>query len=890
MAGGIIKGLTVKIGGDTTELGKALRDVEFKSRSLSSELRDIEKLLKMDPGNVDLLAQKQEVLKEAVEETSKKLETLREAEKQVQKQFEKGDVSREQVIALKREIDRTEAALKKYRKDAEKAAEEIERLGDASEKAEDEVKDTGTEAKKAAGKVDDFGDAAKGADKASGGLGSTLANVAKTGLAAIAAACAAAVAGLVAAAESTREYRTEMGKLNAAFTSSGHNVETASAAYSKLFGVIGETDQSVEAAQQIALLADSEKEVAAWAEMAAGVVGKFGDALQPETFFESANETLKLGEATGAYTQMLEGCGMNVEKFNEGLAACKTEQERQAYMLSVTEKCLGSAGEAYRENNAELIRSNEATDKWMQSLAGIGGAIEPIITDVKMLGASLLAEAVPAVQQFADAFRGILNGEEGASANLGAALSNMVNGLLSKITELLPTVAQVGLSLITSLATAIMQQLPTLLTTGGQIIGQIVVGITSAIPTLLQKAADLLTGFVNSVSTYLPIVVQKGSEILMNLVDGVASSMPNLLNQALDAIQQFGETLTAQAPVLIQKGFEMLSRLIEGIVNCIPTLIAKVPTIISTFANIINDNFPTILAKGAQLLWQLIKGILSAIPELIKNIPKIITAIVDVWEAFNWLNLGKKAIKLLGDGIKSLWGWIKSAGKGVVDACAGAVQALPGKLLSLGKQAISGLGNAIKNGWNFVKSGAKTIIDGVVNYFKELPGKMLSIGGDLIKGLWNGISDMTGWIIGKLESFGESVLGGIKAFFGIASPSKQFAAIGRDLDRGLAKGIEDNAGIATDAAEEMASSVLGASQFNGQALERSLQQQNAARAASTVSSIFPEDMGGKLDAILTAIKAGQVLMIDGKTLVGSTASALDNALGQRRALVARGAI
>ena len=103
-----IKGLTIEIGGDTTKLGQALQNVEDKSQSLSGELRDINRLLKFDPGNADLLAQKQKVLAEAVENTGKKLETLREAERQVQAQFEKGDATAEQVSAARYRRRRSE--------------------------------------------------------------------------------------------------------------------------------------------------------------------------------------------------------------------------------------------------------------------------------------------------------------------------------------------------------------------------------------------------------------------------------------------------------------------------------------------------------------------------------------------------------------------------------------------------------------------------------------------------------------------------------------------------------------------------------------------------------------------------------------------------------------
>lgn len=888
MASSTIRGLTVQIDGDTSKLGKALKDVEARSRKLGTELKDINGLLKFDPGNTTLLAQKQEVLGKAIEECAAKLDTLRKAEKQVQAQFERGEVSEEQYRALQREIEKTENVMRGYQKQLKGTTDALEKMGDGANEAEEGTRETGKEAKVAAKKVDDFSDAARDADKAGGNLGSTLMSVTKKGFTAVAATIGACITGLTAAAESTRDYRMEMGKLDAAYSASGLSSEAAANAYKKVVGVIGEYDQSVEAAQQIALLADSEKDVANWADLAAGVYGKFGDALQPETFYEAANETLKLGESTGAYTQMLEGCGMSVEDFNAGLGKCKTEQEKQAYMLSVTQKALGAAGEAYKKNNAEVIRANEANDKWMQSLSGVGGAIEPIITDIKMMGAAFVSDLIPGVQKFSEAFRGVLNGEKGSGAKLSEAFGGIMTGLLNKITSSLPTLVQTGASLVTSLVTSIVQQIPTLLTTGGQIVLQLLQGIAAQAPSIMQKAADMLTSFVNGVTTYLPIVLQKGSEVLMNLVSGISSKLPDLVNQALNAIQQFATTLAQNAPTLIQKGFEMLSKLIQGIVNCIPSLIAKVPTIISTFANIINDNFPTILAKGAQLLLQLIKGILSAIPTLIRNIPKIITAIVDVWEAFNWMQLGKKAIQLLGNGIKALWGFIKSAGSGVVKACTGAIQALPGKLLSLGKSAVSGLGNAIRNGWSLVKSGATTIFNGIVNYFKNLPSKMLSVGKDLIKGLWNGISDMAGWIFDKIQGFCGSVVDKVKGLFGIASPSKEFAAIGRDLDRGLVKGMLDNMAMPIKAAQRVASGVLG-EMSSGFQLDQGIQQRGA-QMANVQHSTVTEGMAGKLDKILSAIERGQVLMIDGKQFVGHTAGMYDNTLGQRRVLVARGAL
>ena len=111
-----IKGITVQIGGDTTGLSKALKGVNGEIRNTQSQLKDVERLLKLDPTNTKLLEQKQRLLADAVSETKTKLDSLKQAEKQVQQQFAEGKVSQEQYDGLQREIAATEEALKRLEK------------------------------------------------------------------------------------------------------------------------------------------------------------------------------------------------------------------------------------------------------------------------------------------------------------------------------------------------------------------------------------------------------------------------------------------------------------------------------------------------------------------------------------------------------------------------------------------------------------------------------------------------------------------------------------------------------------------------------------------------------------------------------------------------------
>lgn len=116
-----IKGITIEIGGDTTGLNKALSGVNKEIRNTQSQLKDVERLLKLDPTNTELLSQRQKLLAEAVGETKDKLETLKEAEKQAQEQFRQGKISEEQYDALKREIADTEQKLKSLEGQAERS-------------------------------------------------------------------------------------------------------------------------------------------------------------------------------------------------------------------------------------------------------------------------------------------------------------------------------------------------------------------------------------------------------------------------------------------------------------------------------------------------------------------------------------------------------------------------------------------------------------------------------------------------------------------------------------------------------------------------------------------------------------------------------------------------
>lgn len=163
---GRIKGITIEIDGNTQPLQNALKDVNKRSNDLTKELKDVERLLKFNPGNVEALAQKQQLLTQAIENTTQKLDKLKAAEQQVQAQFQNGKISEEQYRAFRREIEFTEGSLNGLKNKLGNMKAEQDNVASSTRQLETLFRATGKS-------VDDF----------AGALGNRLVNAIKSGTA-----------------------------------------------------------------------------------------------------------------------------------------------------------------------------------------------------------------------------------------------------------------------------------------------------------------------------------------------------------------------------------------------------------------------------------------------------------------------------------------------------------------------------------------------------------------------------------------------------------------------------------------------------------------------------------------------------------------------------------
>jgi phage-related minor tail protein len=762
-----LKGLTIEIGGDTKGLSDALKNVNGDISNLQSNLRTVNSALKLDPDNVEAVAMKQELLTQAVDATRQKLETLKEAQRQADEQMANGiEVDQRAYQSLRAEIVRTSSSLSEY---------------------ESQIEDTGQAAEDAAAEFEEMWDSAsEGVDRMSTGFGN-ITGAATSVVTAVTGAFAAVSGALLYASESTVEYRTNLAKLETAFTTAGHTAETASQTYTNFYGFLGDEGQATEAAQHLAQLTNDQKALAEWTTIATGVYATFGDSLPIEGLMEAANETAKTGALTGGLADALNWAGINEEQFQAKLDATTSSQEREALIRETLNGIYTDAGEKYKENAADLIASNEAQARYTDAMAVFGEKAQPILNAVRE-GFALLIER--------------------ASAFL----------------------TEVDMDAITA-------------------------AIENAFAWFLNTAVPAIQSAIQWVIDHKDIILAAISAIGAGFV---AWNVVQIVSGAIQAFTSFKSAIG-----LVKTAFSALNVVMKA--NVIGIIVTAVAALVAGFIYLWNN------CEGFRNFW------------------------LNMWEgiknAFNatveWF---KKAAASIAEFFSNAWTSIKNAWSAVTGFFSGIWTGIKNVFSSVG----SWFGNIFKNAWTAITgafSSVTSFFSGIwtkiKSAFSNAVSGMASIGKDIIRGLWNGINDMVGWITGKIQSFGENVLGGIKKFFGIKSPSTVMRdQVGRDLARGVGVGIEQNADEALDPMDDLVSEMTGVN------IDRNI--------SNTFRNTSVNEFGGlseRLDAVLeylsrylpeVAENASQGIYLDGDTLVGTLGGRFDAELAKQYVKKGRG--
>ncbi len=670
MAQSSIQGITIKIGGDTTGLDKALKETNKKSRELESELKAVDKALKLDPNNVTLVKQKQDLLKDSIKETKSKLDVLKEAQSQVTAQYKKGEIDAGQYRAFQRELETTKSKLSSL-KDEKK---NIHVIGTAFKEAKDKVEPvikkvekvgsviggaTGKAVKFTAtlGKIDTamIGKAADGFKKYTQTIG--------VGLAAVTTALAANV-------ETSREWNSDMTKLKTNAETSGNNFDFMKSKMQDLVAITGESDSSIEALSNLMAVGFSDEQMTPAINALSGAVEKFPDTLKIESLSDSLQETLATGAATGQFSELIGRMGDSVDDFNAGLQNCTSEAERQQFALDwLANSGLSEINDEYQSANKSTLDYERASFELQDALASLGTAFTPVMAGAKGMAADFLTKSLPAVQKLSGGFTKLFDGvsslldayDSGGLDGLTEQIPIVISGLFSSASETLaenaPTLITAATTVLTSIIQSLAQSAPSL--------------INSILPSLLNGFFGLINALVSTIPTLVPELVQGAITLFLGLIDGLNDVIGQLMPMLPSLIKQITDTLIENLPAIIEGGFQLLTGLITGLTKCTPDLIDAIIALIPVITDSLTENLPALVKAGMELIVALAKGLPDAIPAIIDALPDIISAIIDGFKDVDWLDLGANILKGILNGLVSavsgIWSVVEDVGSAIID-------------------------------------------------------------------------------------------------------------------------------------------------------------------------------------------------------------------------------
>lgn len=495
-------------------------------------------------------------------------------------------------------------------------------------------------------------------EKKSKGVASTLGNGIKTAAkwgTAMVGGAVAGVGALSSVAESTREYRTEMGKLDTAFTTNKFSAADAKQTYSDLYAVVGDSGQATEAANHLSLLCNSTKDLQSWTEICTGVYGQFGDSLPIEGLTEAANETAKVGQVTGPLADALNWMSVSEDAFNEKLAKCSSEQERQQLITSTLTSLYSDASAQYKETNGDVMESNRAHQQLSDTMAQIGAVAEPVLNSIIGLGGKLLEQLSPLIESVAEKLAPVLIN---ICEEVAPIIVSMLEQIMPLIEELLPFIAQ----LMEQLAPIIVQLVEALLPVLVQVIKQLLppfMEILNALMPLLDTIFQLIQPFIDLIlqliepfaaliSTAIAPLIVKLAELLNNLLqplipvfNEIAGILSETLQPVFEALAPVFDLLTdALSPL-----FELLSMLLNAI---LPALTPVIEILADVFSNVLG-----LAIKGISGAIESLTGIFNGLIDFIdgvfsENWDKAWNGILEIFK--NVLNLIPNAVEFIING------------------------------------------------------------------------------------------------------------------------------------------------------------------------------------------------------------------------------------------------
>ena len=660
---GAIKGITIKIEGDTNGLAKDLQSVNKDIAKTNAALKDVEKALKLDPGNVELLAQKQELLNKQIQQTEQKLKLEQQAAEKAKKALDIGKISQEEYAQLQSEVVKTQHSLDNLQTEADQTKSSLEGAGSGASSAADGIGDIGFSAESILPSLSEvgisisgWGDVAKLAVEAI----KTNIKIAIEAIKAFVTAIKKTIEGVMTAlakmaevakditkkflelAEETADLTDEIDKNSAAV---GMDYKS----YQKWDYILKQNGSSMsENASSFKKLTDNiakardgnKKAIEKFKEL--GISIKDVQTLSREEIFEKvilglqnvSDETTKASLANDLLGKSSQGLSALLNQTNEDVNSLADQAERYGLILS-----------------DDLVQAGVEYGDSLQLL-------QDVLTTTK---AKLIGGFLPGLTKVATGIAGLVAGVEGADKDIEEGLNEIVDNF----NKVAPALIQ-----------AINDALPTLIPLAGEIISTLVTGIIDNLPALVEAAVQVINTFIAGITA--PENVDKVGESVALLMEALCNGFLAILDVLIDPILQIIEKIvdTLLLPEnfekLLNTGLKVFIKFIEGISQAIPKILPVLEEAIITIkTELEKPENKERLKEAASLLWgAFCATVIDVVNQLWNWILGWFTDAITGTKA-KAMKWGADMLQGFIDGLKSMWskftGWLEKCGKAISD-------------------------------------------------------------------------------------------------------------------------------------------------------------------------------------------------------------------------------
>lgn len=356
----------------------------------------------------------------------------------------------------------------------------------------------------------------------------------------------------------------------------------------------------------------------------------------------------------------------------------------------------GASGIEEMRKQAEdygLVMSDEA----VKASDDFGDSVSLMKQTLTGMKNRMMGEFLPALTLVTDGLAKLFTGDTSGLDSINEGIGQFVN----KISEAIPQIIEIGGSILQALASAIMQNMPLLVT----------------------AAFDLISQFAGFVLQNIPLLLETALTILTTLALGIAEQAPTLIPAVVQTVITIIETLIDNIPMLINAAIQLVNGIASGILKALPLLVKAAPEIILSLINAIVANLPTLLAASADIIVAITKGVIAAIPQLLAAVPQILMALVGAFASLApqvW-DIGKNLVSGIWQGISNSTQWIFDKIKGWVGSVVNYIKKLfgiksPSTVMreGVGKYLSFGLGDGILKYAGYAQSAMSSLMDSVM--------------------------------------------------------------------------------------------------------------------------------------------------------------------------------